>query len=207
MKNEPPTPTRSRLSVRLPVTSVGLALASWVVGCAAPNPAPVAVRSPVPVYQYPSQAQPMRDYRRRTHEPLYEAPVMSVRAVMGSPQQRCWLEREEVMPPRPGQLPGAVVGGIIGGILGHQMGGGSGRDLATVGGALAGAVMGSHVGGAQGPDVVRAQEVQRCTSVPGSAIPLYWDVSYVFQGITHHVQMTDPPGRTVTVNAQGEPRL
>jgi uncharacterized protein YcfJ len=202
-----PTKTpRGRPSGGRLLASAGLTLAT-LVGCAAPYQAPVTVRSPTPVYEYPTQPQTLRDYRRRSQELLYEAQVMTVRAVMGSPQQRCWLEREEVVQPRQNNLPGAVVGGIIGGILGHQIGGGSGRDLATVGGAVAGAAIGSNAGGARGPDVVTSQDVQRCTSVPGSAVPIYWDVTYVFQGLTHRVQMTDPPGRTVTVNAQGEPRI
>jgi uncharacterized protein YcfJ len=34
----------------------------------------------------------------------------------------------------------------------------------------------------------------------------YWDVTYEFRGDEHRVQLSAPPGRTVTVNAQGEPR-
>lgn len=184
-----------------------------LAGCAAPErnttvytPAPVLA----PVYTPPSAPQPVQDYRRRPNEPLYEAPVMSVRAVMGEPQQRCWLEREAMpQPSQPSQrsVPGAIVGGIIGGILGHQIGGGSGRDLARIGGAVAGAAIGSGMGRDSYPEAATTQDVQRCASIPGSAVPAYWDVTYLFQGITHRVQLTDPPGRTVLVNAQGEPRL
>jgi outer membrane lipoprotein SlyB len=41
---------------------------------------------------------------------------------------------------------GAVVGGVAGAVLGRQIGGGSGRDAATVLGGVAGAVVGSQVG-------------------------------------------------------------
>ncbi|MFD0666436.1 glycine zipper 2TM domain-containing protein [Ramlibacter sp. MAHUQ-53] len=41
---------------------------------------------------------------------------------------------------------GAVVGGVAGAVLGHQIGGGSGRDAATVLGGVAGAAAGSQVG-------------------------------------------------------------
>jgi len=34
----------------------------------------------------------------------------------------------------------------------------------------------------------------------------HWDVSYDYRGITHRTQMTSPPGATVTVNADREPR-
>jgi uncharacterized protein YcfJ len=42
--------------------------------------------------------------------------------------------------------------------------------------------------------------------VPGQARPVYWDVTYTFRGQEHRVQMTTPPGSTVSVNDQGEPR-
>ena len=40
---------------------------------------------------------------------------------------------------------GAILGAVIGGVLGHQVGGGSGRDAATVVGAVGGAVIGNQV--------------------------------------------------------------
>jgi outer membrane lipoprotein SlyB len=40
---------------------------------------------------------------------------------------------------------GAVIGGIVGGVLGHQVGGGRGKDVATVAGALGGALLGNEV--------------------------------------------------------------
>jgi uncharacterized protein YcfJ len=42
--------------------------------------------------------------------------------------------------------------------------------------------------------------------VPSDRRPDFWDVGYTFRGQEHHVQMTAPPGATVTVNRQGEPR-
>jgi outer membrane lipoprotein SlyB len=42
---------------------------------------------------------------------------------------------------------GAGAGAILGGLLGHQVGGGSGRQLATVAGAVGGAVVGNQVEG------------------------------------------------------------
>lgn len=37
---------------------------------------------------------------------------------------------------------GAVTGGVLGGVLGHQVGGGRGKDIATVAGAAGGAYVG-----------------------------------------------------------------
>ena len=143
------------------------------------------------------------DYRRRANEPLYEAPVTSVRAVVGPPQQRCWVERQVVETSPPGiNVPGAVIGGVVGGILGHQIGSGRGRDLATGIGVVGGAAVGANV-----PGTVYTQDVQRCVNVAAAAPLDYWDVTYNFGGYEHHVQTTIPPGRTILVNAQGEPRV
>jgi hypothetical protein len=150
--------------------------------------------------RYAPMPQPVFDWRRRPQERLFEAGVISSRAVYDRPQQqRCWIERERVQEPNVG---GAIVGGVLGGIIGHQIGGGSGRDLATAGGAVAGAVIGANVDA--GSD---RRPVQRCASTPPQGNPDYWDVTYNFRGMEHHVQMTAPPGPTVTVNDQGEPRL
>jgi len=146
------------------------------------------------------------EYQRRGGERLYEANVTSVRAVVGTPEQRCWVEREQVASGQQGgvNVPGALVGAVLGGILGHQVGGGRGKDLATAGGAVAGAAVGANVG--RGGTPAQTQDVQRCTNTPSATRPDYWDVTYNFRGQDHRVQMTTAPGPTVTVNDQGEPR-
>jgi uncharacterized protein YcfJ len=124
--------------------------------------------------------------------------------VVGTPEQRCWVEREQISQDRhSANVPAAVAGAVLGGILGHQVGRGGVRDIATVGGAVAGAAVGANIGRSSGQ---QAQDVQRCENVSGQARPDYWDVTYVFQGEEHHIQMTTPPGQTVTVNERGEPR-
>jgi len=63
------------------------------------------------------------------------------------PVQNCWIERvpvekirrvkvgtREVQNTNSNNLFGKVLGGAVGGILGHQVGGGSGKTVATVGG-------------------------------------------------------------------------
>lgn len=153
--------------------------------------------APVPIY----------DNTRRNSERLYEANVTSVHAVVGPPEQRCWIEHEQVGQDRSNaNVPGAVVGALLGGILGHQIGAGRGRDVATAGGAVAGAVVGSNVGRDSGGRQGYTQDVQRCASTPSQDRPEYWDVTYDFRGQEHRIQMTSPPGSTVTVNGQGEPR-
>ncbi len=157
--------------------------------------------------RYAPQPAPYYDARRRSKERLYEADVTSVRAVVGPPEQRCWVEREQVSQEAPrANVPAAIAGAVIGGILGHQVGGGRGKDLATVGGAIAGGAIGTTVGRDGRPQHNQTQDVQRCTSVPSQAQPALWDVGYSFRGQEHRVQMTSPPGRSITVNRAGEPR-
>ena len=154
--------------------------------------------------RYPNAPVGAADFRRRNDERLFEANVTSVRAVVGPPEQRCWVERGQVSQGQSNSnVPGAIVGALIGGILGHQVGGGSGKDIATAGGVVTGAVVGSRMGGNNQP---QTQDVQRCENVPSQAQPQFWDVTYEFRGQEHRVQMTSPPGQTVTVNGQGEPR-
>jgi uncharacterized protein YcfJ len=97
---------------------------------------------------------------------------------------------------------GAIAGAVVGGILGHQVGRGRGQDLATAGGAIAGGAIGANAGKTGTYD----RDVKHCETVANET-PDYWDVTYDFRGVEHHVQMTDPPGRTVTVNGRGEPRV
>jgi uncharacterized protein YcfJ len=145
------------------------------------------------------------DYRRRGSERLYQANVTSVRAVVGTPEQRCWVEREQISQDRrSANVPGAIAGAVIGGIIGHQVGSGRHQDLATVGGAVAGGALGANVGRSGGGQQV--QDVQRCENVSSQAQPDHWEVTYSFRGQEHRIQMTSPPGATVTVNEQGEPR-
>ena len=139
------------------------------------------------------------DYRRRPDERLYEVPVTSVHAVVGPPEQRCWVERREV---GGANVPGAIAGAVIGGVLGHQIGGGRGRDAATAGGAVAGAAIGANVG----RDDYFSRDVRRCESTAQYDTPDYWDVTYTFRGQEHRIAMSSPPGSTITVNADGEPR-
>jgi uncharacterized protein YcfJ len=149
----------------------------------------------------------VNDYRRRGNERLYEAEVVSVRAVLGASNRRCWVEQEQVPEDRrEANVPAALAGALIGGILGHQIGGDTGRDIATAGGVIAGAAYGSNVGRDNRGRQVTTQNVQRCSGEVGSTQPDYWDVVYRFRGQEHRVQMTHPPGDTLSVNRRGEPR-
>jgi uncharacterized protein YcfJ len=152
----------------------------------------------------PAQDQQSYEYQRRPNERIREVPVTSARAVVGPPEERCWIDREQVDGARAQpNVGGAIAGALIGGILGHQVGGGVGKDLATAGGAVAGGVIGSRVG--NNDSAPTSREVRRCETIANKT-PAYWDVTYIYRGQPHHVQMRNEPGRTITVNGNGEPR-
>lgn len=153
----------------------------------------------------PVPAPPPYSYYPKHGERLFTANVVATRAVMGPPEQRCWVEREQVGAYGGPNVPGAIVGGILGGVLGHQIGSGRGNDVATAVGAVTGAAVGANVN--RGGQQVATQDVQRCAAVPGSGQPTYWDVTYVFRGVTHRAQLAFAPGATITVNGLGEPRV
>ncbi len=150
----------------------------------------------------PGQPYP---YYQRYGETLYQADVVAVRAVVGPPENRCWVEQQQVTSGGGPNVGGAIIGGILGGVLGHQIGSGRGNDVATAVGAVAGAAVGSNVN--RGAPQTYTQDVQRCATVSGSAQPAYWDVTYVFRGNTHRAQLAFAPGPTITVNDRGEPRV
>jgi len=146
---------------------------------------------------------PSYAWRRRANERVFEAPVTSVRAVMGAANEHCWVERQQVSDNGGNRnVGGTIAGALIGGVLGHQVGGGTGKDLATVGGAVAGGVIGSNVGRNGGTS---SQDVRRCETTT-SGTPAYWDVTYNYRGQNHQLQMTQAPGATISVNRDGEPR-
>jgi uncharacterized protein YcfJ len=147
------------------------------------------------------------DYRRRNKERVYDANVTSVHAVVGPPEQRCWVEHGQVSDDRTqGNILGGLAGAVIGGILGHQVGGGRGNDLATAGGAVAGGLVGMNIARDPSGRPSFNRDVQRCREVPSHAEPEYWDVTYSFRGREHEMQTATRPGDTVKVNEQGEPR-
>jgi len=148
-------------------------------------------------------ATPTYEYRRRPSERLIEIPVTSVHAVVGPPEQRCWIEHQAAEPERRDvNVPGAIIGGILGGVLGHQVGGGTGKTAMTIGGAVGGAALGANVDKLSGPPAAR--DVRRCENTAPSGPPQYWDVTYDYRGVEHRVQMSSAPGRTIAVNTKGE---
>jgi len=60
-------------------------------------------------------------------------------------RQVCENVRVQNTPKDKHQIAGTAIGAVAGGLLGHQVGGGKGKTLATVGGAVAGGYAGKKV--------------------------------------------------------------
>lgn len=98
------------------------------------------------------------------------------------------------------RIVGTAVGAVIGGVVGHQIGGGRGKDLATVAGAVGGGYAGNQVQkGMQERDTYTAQE-QRCRTVerPVERVVGY-DVQYTLSGKPGTVRMEHAPADRIPV--------
>ena len=138
------------------------------------------------------------------------AEVVAVKEVMETvttPRQQC--ENVAVQRQAPvkdeNRLLGSVGGAVIGGVLGNQVGGGSGKKIATVAGAAAGGYAGNQVQkNLQEKDVETTTE-QRCKTVQEKSKKLVgYDVSYRIGSQTGEVRTSFRPGATLPVKSDGQ---
>lgn len=79
------------------------------------------------------------------------------------PVESCRDVKEEVSQNNGGTIVGTVLGGVVGGVLGHQVGGGTGNKLATVGGAVLGSIAGNKIASSNG-DNSTSQVIRKCST-------------------------------------------
>ena len=141
----------------------------------------------------------------RMYQTGHSAKVLSAQPLTRTvkiPRQEC--HDEQVTHTKPvkdeNRLIGTGVGALVGGILGHQVGGGSGKTLATVAGAGAGGYAGNKIQqNAQQNDTYTTTE-QRCNTVYDSKEePAGFDVVYELNGSKHHLHMNAYPGNSLPV--------
>src|SRR5215469_7330590 len=99
------------------------------------------------------------------------------------------------------QIIGTVAGAVVGGVLGHQVGGGSGRDLATVAGAAGGGYAGNRIQkNLQDRDTVTSAE-QKCDTVYDSSEKITgYQVRYRLSGKEASVRMDHDPGPRIPLH-------
>jgi uncharacterized protein YcfJ len=128
--------------------------------------------------------------------------VTPVSQVAGAPQQVCHDEviYKKVPPKDEHRIAGTAIGAVAGGLLGHMVGSGKGNTLATVAGAVGGGYAGNRIEANRQDHNVKAETVHRCTTVAnaGGNITAY-DVTYVYNGVTHTTRMDHDPGNQVQV--------
>jgi len=118
------------------------------------------------------------------------------------PRQECHDEQVTHTKPVKDQnrLIGTGIGALVGGVLGHQVGGGSGKTLATVAGAGVGGYAGNKIQqNAQQKDTYTTTE-QRCNTVHDiKEEPAGFDVVYELNGSKHHLHTDTDPGSSLPV--------
>jgi uncharacterized protein YcfJ len=138
------------------------------------------------------------------------AEVTAVKEVMetvSTPRQQC--ENVVVQRQAPvkddNRLLGSVGGAVIGGVLGNQVGGGSGKKVATVAGAAAGGYAGNQVQKNMQQKDVQTTTEQRCKTVQDRSQKLVgYDVSYRIGSQTGEVRTSFRPGATLPVKKDGQ---
>lgn len=98
------------------------------------------------------------------------------------------------------RIAGTIAGAVIGGVLGHQIGGGGGKQLATVAGAAAGGYAGNKVQqNMQAKDTYTTLE-KRCNRVTESKLKVVgYDVTYRLGDEDGKVRMDHRPGERIPV--------
>lgn len=123
------------------------------------------------------------------------ARVLNTTAVMQQvavPRQVC-TNQQVIQQSQPSGA-GLAMGAIAGGAIGNAIGGGSGRDIATMLGLVGGAVLGNRVEGTR--DEVR--NVQQCTTqTTYESRVLHYDVVYEYDNKRYSIKMPSDPGAYV----------
>ncbi|MEX6501265.1 glycine zipper 2TM domain-containing protein [Pseudomonas zhanjiangensis] len=98
------------------------------------------------------------------------------------------------------KIAGTAIGAVVGGLLGSQVGGGSGKKIATVAGAVGGGYAGNKVqGNMQANDTYTTTETRCSTVIDTSEKVVGYDVSYQLDGKPGQVRMARDPGSQIPV--------
>lgn len=103
------------------------------------------------------------------------------------------------------QIAGTVLGAVAGGLLGNQIGGGTGKKIATVAGAAGGGYAGNKIQeGMQERDTYTTTQT-RCNTVNDISDKIVgYDVRYMLDGKEGKVRMDRDPGNQIPVNKEGQ---
>lgn len=108
------------------------------------------------------------------------------------PRQTCSQTPVAVQNPTTGA--GALMGAIAGGAIGNQIGGGSGRALATMAGVVGGAIMGDKI---ENPGSQTQNQTTCTTQTVYENRLIGYNVVYEYAGKQYNVQLPQDPGPTI----------
>ena len=103
------------------------------------------------------------------------------------------------------QILGTAIGAVAGGLLGNQIGGGTGKKIATVAGAVGGGYAGNKVQeGMQERDTYTTTQT-RCNTVHDISDKVVgYNVKYTIGDQVGQVKMDHEPGSTIPVDKNGK---
>lgn len=206
--------------IRAARASLSIVAIAALVGCgrtgnqqAQAAPANMAMATPAATAQLPPGQTPAVNGVQTSNTAQQSAPtagpqfaqVVAVQPITQSattskPRQVC--QNEQVAVPETykdkNQVGGAVVGGLVGALAGHQVGGGKGKTLATLGGAAAGAFAGHEIQKKHQENNATQMETRNvCHTVTDKATSsktVGYDVTYTLNGQAGHIRMDHDPG-------------
>ncbi|KRW69044.1 hypothetical protein AO729_04340 [Pseudomonas sp. TTU2014-066ASC] len=98
------------------------------------------------------------------------------------------------------RIAGTAVGAVVGGLLGNQVGGGSGKKIATVAGAVGGGYAGNQVQGRMQANDTYTTTETRCSTVTDTHDKVVgYEVKYDLDGKIGTVRMDRDPGNRIPV--------
>jgi uncharacterized protein YcfJ len=98
------------------------------------------------------------------------------------------------------QILGTLAGAVVGGVLGHQVGGGSGRDIATVAGAAAGGYAGNRIEKHVQDKNTYTTTERKCETVyEKSEKQIGYEVRYRLRDHESTIKMDHDPGERIPV--------
>ncbi len=103
------------------------------------------------------------------------------------------------------QIAGTVLGAVAGGLLSNQIGGGTGKKIATMAGAAGGGYAGNKIQeGMQERDTYTTTQT-RCNTINDISDKIVgYDVRYMLDGKEGKVRMDRDPGNRIPVSKEGQ---
>ncbi|MBB3189746.1 glycine zipper 2TM domain-containing protein [Halomonas cerina] len=107
----------------------------------------------------------------------------------------------------PHSLLGSAAGAVVGGLIGNQIGGGSGKKIATVAGAVGGGLAGREVQRRIETGQTVTTTEQRCQTITDShQQTVGYDVSWHYNGVTQTARLESAPQGERVLLEQGQPQ-